>query len=178
MRFGHAPASPRLRSNAVENALVGGLVGLMAALWTVALDRRSRARKAVAAAARMRSAIAADMDILKQLPPDSPAAAQLNAVLEQRLKAYLGRPPLRLGNAAVVLTVLAAAVVWMAWSLANAAAPGDYAVYGSGMGFFGGMLVQVALSVLLVWLSSRRNTAAEASPAANGEPPAGQQATA
>ena len=113
-----------LESPAVDVALSGGLVGVVASLWVASLDRRSRARKAVAAAARTRAAIAADMQIHKELPADSPAAAQLDAVIQLRLNGYLGPPPLRLGNAAVFLLLLGAAVTWMVLELGSAKTTG------------------------------------------------------
>ena len=106
------------------------------------------------------------MQILKELPADSPAAAQLDAVIQLRLNGYLGRPPLRLGNAAVFVLLLGAAVTWMALELGSAKTTGDFAVYGAGAGFFGGMLLQVGLSVATVYSQHRRATAGEAAASA------------
>lgn len=148
----------------MEVALIAGVVGALVSTWPIAVAQRAQARKAVAAAARIRAAIAADMQIVKGLPPDSPAAARLNQVIELRLNAYLGPRPLRLRSSLLFLAFMAACVVWMSVSLSGAVSTADDIAYGSGVGFFGGFLLQDGRNVALAYLRRRRAVAAPVPP--------------
>jgi hypothetical protein len=120
----------------------------------------------------MRAAIAADMNILKQLPADSPAAARLEGVINLRLSTYLGGPPLRPVRAVAFLVVLVCGAVWMGIELEYSVASSDFAVYGAGVGFFAAMFVQTGWSTLRVVQRYRRATVAEATASVGSEAPA------
>jgi hypothetical protein len=174
-RLVRGAASSVVASCRVNPLFAFALVGVVPALGVLRLDRRVMLKRLRANAQATRTAIADEVAILKSLEAGSPAALQLNAVVEQRLNGYLGltiqRPKLIRPLLFAVLCATCTALVGLEFARSNSTL--DHVVYAAGMGFFATMSVGVFISVFRVMRRYRSRSVSgqgEVLPEASTEP--------